>query len=77
MRLGFICALFMGAAIAIPHGGAQEHQKGMQQPTSSSASMSMSVPMKRASSTTHTTPTTPTASMEAQKRMLPYEYELL
>ncbi|KAJ6175351.1 hypothetical protein N7485_002265 [Penicillium canescens] len=74
MRLGFICALFMGAAIAIPHGGAQE---GMQKPTSSSASMSMSVPMNRASSTTHTTHTTPTASMEAQKRMLPYEYELL
>jgi hypothetical protein len=24
MRLGFICALFMGAAIAIPHRGAQE-----------------------------------------------------
>ncbi|KAJ5995959.1 hypothetical protein N7522_007619 [Penicillium canescens] len=75
MRLGFICALFMGAAIAIPHGGAQEllqHQKGMQKPTSSSASMSMSVPMKRASSTTHTTHTTPTASMEAQKRMLPF-----
>jgi mannitol/fructose-specific phosphotransferase system IIA component len=24
MRLGIICALFMGAAIAIPHGGAQE-----------------------------------------------------
>ncbi|KAJ6139285.1 hypothetical protein N7471_005771 [Penicillium samsonianum] len=73
MRLSIICALFVGAVIAIPHG-AQEHEQRVQQSTTASASMSSTMPMKRATSTTSATPS---ASMEAQKRMLPYEYEIL
>ncbi|CAI7643761.1 unnamed protein product [Penicillium discolor] len=68
MRLQLICTLFMGTVIAIPYGG----QEDAQQPTT--LTMSASTPIKRAT-TTARMPSSP--SLDAQKRMLPYEYEFL
>ncbi|KAJ6148826.1 hypothetical protein N7471_000025 [Penicillium samsonianum] len=71
MRLQLICTLFMGTVIAVPYGG-QEYRKGAQRPTT--LTMSGSTPIKGATTTARTPPY---PSLDAQKRMLPYEYELL
>ncbi|KXG53333.1 uncharacterized protein PGRI_003830 [Penicillium griseofulvum] len=73
MRLQFIYTLLFGTAIAIPYGG-QEYRQDMKQPTTLTTPIPMSAfaPIKRAIEIARTP-----SRMDAQKRMLPYEYEFL
>ncbi|KAJ5961402.1 hypothetical protein N7501_006343 [Penicillium viridicatum] len=71
MRLQLICTLFMGTVIAIPYGD-REYRKDAHQPIT--LTMSASTPIKRATTNARTPPS---PSLDAQKRMLPYEHESL
>ncbi|KAJ5169988.1 uncharacterized protein N7500_002771 [Penicillium coprophilum] len=73
MRHEWIWTLLIGTVIAIPYGG-QEYQQDAKQPTALTTPKPMSAfaPMKRAIEIARGR-----RSLDAQKRMLPYEYEFL
>ncbi|KAJ5374447.1 hypothetical protein N7517_006453 [Penicillium concentricum] len=73
MRLQWICTLFIGTVIAIPYGG-QEYREDVKQPSTLTMPKPMSAfaPIKRAIEISRGP-----RSVDAQKRMLPYEYEFL
>ncbi|KAJ5448547.1 hypothetical protein N7445_003368 [Penicillium cf. griseofulvum] len=73
MRLQLICMMFIGTVIAIPYG-AQEYRQDVKQSTTLTTPIPMSAfaPIKRAMEIARTP-----SSIDAQKRMLPYEYEFL
>ncbi|KAJ5823745.1 hypothetical protein N7447_006085 [Penicillium robsamsonii] len=70
MRLQWICTLFIGTVIAIPYGS----QEDAEQPATLTMPKPMSAfaPIKRAIEISRGP-----RSLDAQKRMLPYEYEFL
>ncbi|KAJ5503780.1 hypothetical protein N7463_006654 [Penicillium fimorum] len=73
MRLQWICTLFIGNVLAIPYGS-QEYRQDAEQPATLAMPKPMSAfaPIKRAIEIARGP-----RSLDAQKRMLPYEYEFL
>ncbi|KAJ5621646.1 hypothetical protein N7528_006429 [Penicillium herquei] len=76
MRFGYLIALFVATAVAVPHKVDKKDHRDMND--AMTTSMSMSMPMKRTATPTGNAEATPTSesmkaesSMRAEKLMMP------